>query len=165
QALAASFAAVVPEQPVLQVVTGYGETGAALCRAGVDKLAFTGSTITARKVMATCAETLTPVVIECGGTDALLVDADADLAAAADAAVWGAMSNAGQTCVGVERVYVVDDVATSLTERITAQARKLRAGGEPTADLGPITRPEQVDVIRDHVAEALAQGDTAVVGG
>ncbi|MBV9059113.1 MAG: aldehyde dehydrogenase family protein [Pseudonocardiales bacterium] len=165
QALADSLAAVIPEQPVLQVVTGFGETGAALCRAGVDKLAFTGSTTTARKVMAACAETLTPVVIECGGTDALLVDADADLAAAADAAVWGAMSNAGQTCVGVERVYVVDDVATSLTERITAQARKLRAGGEPTADLGPITRPEQVDVIRDHVAEALAQGGTAVVGG
>jgi aldehyde dehydrogenase (NAD+) len=131
----------------------------------VDKLAFTGSSITARKVMAACAETLTPVVIECGGTDALLVDADADLAAAADAAVWGAMVNAGQTCVGVERVYVVDDVAAALTERIAAQARKLRAGGEPTADLGPITRPEQVDVIRAHVAEALAEGGTAVVGG
>jgi acyl-CoA reductase-like NAD-dependent aldehyde dehydrogenase len=165
QALADSLAAVIPEQPVLQVVTGFGETGAALCRAGVDKLAFTGSSITARKVMAACAETLTPVVIECGGTDALLVDADADLAAAADAAVWGAMVNAGQTCVGVERVYVVDDVAAELTERIAAQARKLRAGGEPTADLGPITRPEQVDVIRAHVAEALAEGGTAVVGG
>jgi aldehyde dehydrogenase (NAD+) len=165
QALADSLAAVIPEQPVLQVVTGFGETGAALCRAGVVKLAFTGSSITARKVMAACAETLTPVVIECGGTDALLVDADADLAAAADATVWGAMVNAGQTCVGVERVYVVDDVAAELTERIAAQARKLRAGGEPTADLGPITRPEQVDVIRAHVAEALAEGGTAVVGG
>jgi aldehyde dehydrogenase (NAD+) len=131
----------------------------------VDKLAFTGSTATARKVMATCAETLTPVVIECGGTDALLVDADADLAAAADAAVWGAMANAGQTCVGVERVYVVNDVAASLTERIVARTRQLRVGGEPTADLGPITRPDQVDVIRDHLTDALAHGATALVGG
>jgi acyl-CoA reductase-like NAD-dependent aldehyde dehydrogenase len=165
QALAASFAAVVPEQPVLQVVTGYGETGAALCRAGVDKLAFTGSTITARKVMATCAETLTPVVIECGGTDALLVDADADLAAAADAAVWGAMVNAGQTCVGVERVYVTKEVATELTERIVALTRRLRVGGKPTDHIGPITRPEQIDVIRAHIADAVAQGGTALVGG
>src|SRR5919205_218335 len=108
----------------------------------------------AKKVMATCAETLTPVVVECGGTDALLVDTDADLAAAADAAVWGAMANAGQTCVGVERVYVVDDVAAELTERIAARTRRLRVGGEPTADLGPITRPDQVAVIRDHLADA-----------
>jgi aldehyde dehydrogenase (NAD+) len=165
RALADSLAAVVPEQPILQVVTGFAETGAALCRAGVDKLAFTGSTATARKVMATCAEMLTPVVIECGGTDALLVDSDADLAAAADAAVWGAMTNAGQTCVGVERVYVVNDVAASLTERIAARARQLRVGGEPTADLGPITRPDQIQVIRDHVTDALARGGTAVVGG
>ncbi|MDQ4104894.1 MAG: aldehyde dehydrogenase family protein, partial [Actinomycetota bacterium] len=115
RALADSLAAVVPEYPLLQVVTGFGETGAALCRAEVDKLAFTGSATTARKVMATCAETLTPVVLECGGKDALLVDTDADLDAAADAAVWGAMANAGQTCVGVERVYVVDDVAQKFT--------------------------------------------------
>jgi acyl-CoA reductase-like NAD-dependent aldehyde dehydrogenase len=165
RALAESLAAVVPEQPILQVVTGFAETGAALCRAGVNKLAFTGSSATARKVMATCAETLTPVVIECGGTDALLVDADADLAAAADAAVWGAMANAGQTCVGVERVYVVDEVAASLTELIVTRTRRLRVGGEPTADLGPITRPDHVEVIRDHVADALACGGTALVGG
>jgi acyl-CoA reductase-like NAD-dependent aldehyde dehydrogenase len=165
RALAESLASVVPEQPILQVVTGFGQTGAALCRAGVNKLAFTGSTATAKKVMATCAETLTPVVIECGGTDALLVDADADLAAAADAAVWGAMANAGQTCVGVERVYVVDKVAASLTELIVDRTRRLRVGAEPTADLGPITRPDQVAVIRDHLADALACGGTALVGG
>jgi acyl-CoA reductase-like NAD-dependent aldehyde dehydrogenase len=165
RALAESLARVVPEYPLLQVVTGFGETGAALCRAGVDKLAFTGSAGTAKKVMATCAETLTPVVLECGGTDALLVDADANIAAAADAAVWGAMSNAGQTCVGVERVYVVEDVAQEFTERVVAQTRRLRTGGEPSADLGPITRPAQVEVIRDHLADALARGGTALVGG
>lgn len=165
RALAESLARVVPEHPLLQVVTGFGETGAALCRSGVDKLAFTGSAATARKVMATCAETLTPVVLECGGKDALLVDADADLDAAADAAVWGAMANAGQTCVGVERVYVVDGVAAEFTDRVVAQTRRLRTGGEPSADLGPITRPAQVDVIREHLADALAHGGTALVGG
>ncbi|HEX2300532.1 MAG TPA: aldehyde dehydrogenase family protein, partial [Pseudonocardiaceae bacterium] len=91
RALATGLAEVAGEHPVLQVVTGFGETGAALCRAGVDKLAFTGSTATAKQVMATCADSLTPVVIECGGKDALLVDADADLDAAAAAAVWGGM--------------------------------------------------------------------------
>jgi aldehyde dehydrogenase (NAD+) len=165
RALAESLARVVPEHPVLQVVTGFGETGVALCRSGVDKLAFTGSATTAKKVMATCAETLTPVLLECGGKDALLVDSDANLAAAADAAVWGAMANAGQTCVGVERVYVVDDVAAEFTDRVVAQTRRLRTGGEPSADLGPITRPDQVEVIRGHLADALARGGTALVGG
>ena len=164
-ALADSLAEVVPEQPLLQVVTGFGQTGAALCRAGVDKLAFTGSTATAKKVMAACAETLTPVVIECGGKDPLLVDADADLDAAAEAAVFGGLTNAGQTCVGVERVYVVDDVAARFTERLVARAQRLRTGAEPTADLGPITRPQQIDVIRGHVADALARGGTTLVGG
>ncbi|HZD13583.1 MAG TPA: aldehyde dehydrogenase family protein [Pseudonocardiaceae bacterium] len=165
RALAESLARVVSEHPVLQVVTGFGETGVALCRSGVDKLAFTGSATTAKKVMATCAETLTPVVLECGGKDALLVDSDANLAAAADAAVWGAMANAGQTCVGVERVYVVDDVAAEFTDRVVAQTRRLRTGGEPSADLGPITRPDQVEVIRGHLADALVRGGTALVGG
>src|SRR6201993_3019928 len=90
-------------EPVLQLVTGRGETGAALARSGVNKGAFTGSPGTARKVMAAAAEKLTPVLVEGGGKDALLVAADADLDAAADAATWGAMSNAGQTCAGGER--------------------------------------------------------------
>src|SRR4051812_37046238 len=96
--LAAAWRAAVPDAAdVFQVVTGHGETGAALCRARVGKLAFTGSTPTGRKVMAACAETLTPVLLELGGKDAMIVDDDADVVAAADAAVWGAMSNAGQT--------------------------------------------------------------------
>ncbi len=163
--LAETFAEVVPEHPVFTVVTGYGETGAALCRSGVDKLAFTGSTETGKRVMATCSETLTPVLVECGGKDALVVDADADLDAAADAAVWGAMSNAGQTCIGVERVYVVEAVAERFLELVAERADKLRPGGEPRADLGPITMASQVEVIRRHVDEALNLGARAVVGG
>src|SRR5438034_1394055 len=106
--LADAFREAVSEQPVFQVITGFGDTGAALCRAGVDKLAFTGSAPTGRKIMAACADTLTPVVLELGGNDALIVDDDADVHTAARAALWGSCSNAGQTCIGIERVYVVD---------------------------------------------------------
>ena len=90
--LADSLAEVVPDHPLLQVVVGFGETGAALCRAGVDKLAFTGSTETGKKVMAACAETLTPVIIEAGNGELLLVDEDADVEAAADSPPRGAPS-------------------------------------------------------------------------
>ncbi|GAA3355306.1 MULTISPECIES: aldehyde dehydrogenase family protein [Saccharopolyspora] len=160
-----SFAEVVPEHPVLALTTGFGETGAALCASGVDKVAFTGSTATGKRVMAACSETLTPVLVECGGKDALIVDSDADLKAAAEAAVWGGMSNAGQTCIGVERVFVVEAVADRFLELVAERAKKLRPGGEPGADLGPITMPSQVEVIRRHVDEALDGGARAVVGG
>ncbi|ACU39922.1 aldehyde dehydrogenase family protein [Actinosynnema mirum] len=163
--LADTFAEAVPEQHVLQVVTGYGPTGAALCGAGVDKLAFTGSTATGRRVMAECARTLTPVLVECGGKDALIVAEDADLEAAARGAVWGGLFNAGQSCAGVERVYVAEAVADAFVELVTRKAATLRPGGSPDADFGPITMPKQVDVIAAHVADALDRGATAAVGG
>ena len=156
-----SFAAVVPEQPVLGLVTGAGPTGAALCRSGVDKLAFTGSTATAKKIMAACAETLTPVLLECGGKDAMIVAADADVRAAADAAAWGGMANAGQTCIGIERVYAVDEVYDEFVTALADRARTLRPG----AAYGPATMPAQLEVIRRHVTDALARGGRAVVGG
>jgi acyl-CoA reductase-like NAD-dependent aldehyde dehydrogenase len=159
------FAEVVPEHPVLQLVTGLGATGAALCASGVDKLAFTGSTATGRKVMAACAPTLTPVVIECGGKDAMIVDADADLDAAAAGALWGGLSNAGQTCIGVERVYAVDSVYDQLVAKLTEKAVGLRSGSDREASYGPMTMPSQVDVVRRHVADALEKGGRAVVGG
>lgn len=163
--LAEIFAGVVPEKPVLQVVTGLGGTGAALARAKVDKIAFTGSSATAKKVMAACAENLTPLVAECGGKDACIVDADADLDAAADAALWGAMANAGQTCVGVERVYVVDGVYDDFLDRLRDRARSLRAGFDREASFGPVTMPGQVDIIERHINDALEKGGRAVVGG
>ena len=150
---------------MLALTTGFGDTGAALCASGVDKVAFTGSTATGKRVMAACSETLTPVLVECGGKDTLIVDSDADLKAAAEAAVWGGMSNAGQTCIGVERVFVVEAVADRFLELVAERAKKLRPGGEPGADLGPITMPSQVEVIRRHVDEALDGGARAVVGG
>jgi acyl-CoA reductase-like NAD-dependent aldehyde dehydrogenase len=152
-------------QPVLQLVTGAGSTGEALARSGVNKIAFTGSTATARKVMAAAADTLTPVLAECGGKDALLVSADADLDAAADAAAWGAMANAGQTCVGIERIYVADAVYHSFLERLTQRVSGLRPGSDPSAAYGPMTLPSQTEVVSKHVADALARGGRAVVGG
>ncbi len=161
QWLADSFAEAVPDHPVFQVVTGLGETGAALCTAGVDKLAFTGSSTTGRKVMGACAETLTPVLMECGGKDALIVDDDADVAAAADAALWGGMSNAGQTCIGTERVYVTERNYDAFVRELSTQAAGLKAG----TSFGPITMPAQLDIIRRHITDALDRGAHAVVGG
>src|SRR5215472_1417002 len=163
--LVSSLNEVIPEHPVLQLVTGMGETGGALARSAVDKIAFTGSTATARKVMAAAAETLTPIIAECGGKDAMLVDADADLDAAADAAAWGAMSNAGQTCVGIERVYVVGDVYHSFLEKLRERVAAIRPGADREADYGPMTMASQIDVIEGHVADALARDCRPAIGG
>jgi len=154
-----------PAPPVLQAVYGPGTTGDALARSGVAKIAFTGSAATARKVMAAAAENLTPVLAECGGKDALLVGADADLDAAVDAAAWGAMTNAGQTCVGVERIYVAEAIYHSFLERLTARVSALRPGSDPGASYGPLTLPSQGAVVAAHVADALSRGGTALVGG
>lgn len=165
QWLAHSFAEVVPNPDVFQVVTGFAETGAALARSEVDKVAFTGSGATGKKVMMAAAERLTPVIIEAGGKDSLIVDEDADLEAAADAALWGAMSNAGQTCIGVERVYVHESVFDPFMAEIMAQAKGLRAAGDPDAKLGPITMPSQLQIIQRHIDDAIAKGATVVLGG
>ena len=113
--------------------------------------------------MATCAETLTPVVIEAGGKDVLLVDEDADLDAAADAAVWGAMSNAGQTCTGVERIYVHERAHDEFVAGVLARVRDVRA--DPDGQIGPMTMPSQLDVIRDHIEDATRNGGRALIGG
>jgi acyl-CoA reductase-like NAD-dependent aldehyde dehydrogenase len=150
---------------VLQLVTGAAETGQALAKSAVDKIAFTGSAATAKKVMAACAENLTPMVAECGGKDAFLVSADADLDAAAEAAAWGSMSNAGQTCVGVERVYVVEDVYHTFLEKLSERLATVRPGDDREASYGPMTMPGQLEIIERHIADALARGGRPVVGG
>ncbi len=161
-----AWARAVPEGgDVFLLVTGLGETGAALCRSGVDKIAFTGSAATGRKVMGACAEGLVPVLMECGGKDALLVDGDADLDAAADAALWCGMSNGGQTCIGTERVYVVDAAYDRFVDILTTKATELAPGSGEGASWGPPTIPSQVDTIRRHVTDALARGGRAVLGG
>jgi acyl-CoA reductase-like NAD-dependent aldehyde dehydrogenase len=159
------FAEIVPEQPVLQAVFGTGETGALLARSDVDKVAFTGSTATGKKVMAACAENLKPVLVECGGKDAMIVDTDADLEAAASAAVWAGMTNAGQTCAGIERIYVADPVYDAFLDKLVTKASRLTVGSDAGSDVGPITMPVQIDVIRRHIDDALSRGARAVLGG
>jgi acyl-CoA reductase-like NAD-dependent aldehyde dehydrogenase len=163
--LAAAWRAAVPDvADAFQVVTGHGETGAALCRAGVGKLAFTGSAPTGKKVMAACAENLVPVLMELGGKDAMIVDDDADVVAAADAAVWGAMSNAGQTCIGIERVYATSAVYDRFVAEVTEQVRKLRPGSDDGATYGPMTMASQRGIVRRHVEDAESAGGRVVRG-
>ncbi|MFT4189728.1 MAG: aldehyde dehydrogenase family protein [Aeromicrobium sp.] len=165
QWLVDTFTEVVGGRPVLQLVTGFGATGAALCDAGVDKVAFTGSTATGKRVMAACAQHLTPVVIEAGGKDAVIVDEDADLSAAAEGALWSAMSNAGQTCIGAERVYVHRAVFEPFMDELLRQARELRAEADPDSPLGPITMPTQLPIIQRHIDDAIERGGRVVLGG
>jgi acyl-CoA reductase-like NAD-dependent aldehyde dehydrogenase len=146
---------------LLQVVTGAGATGAALARANIDKLAFTGSANTGRRVMAAAAEQLTPVLLELGGKDAMIVCADADVKRAAHDAVYGALTNAGQACVSVERCYVVGSVYEEFLAEVLRLAKEVNWGEQ----IGPITLPSQVALIRDHLEDAVAQGATVQLGG
>ncbi|MFF3640929.1 aldehyde dehydrogenase family protein [Streptomyces sp. NPDC002564] len=160
--LASTFDEAVPDcAGLLRTVTGPGSTGEALAGSGVDKVAFTGSPGTARKVAEVCARSLTPLLAECGGKDAVLVGEDADLDEAAEAIAWGAMANAGQTCAGVERVYAVASVHERLCELIAARAESLAAG----QDYGPMTLPTQLGVVERHMKEALSAGARTVAGG
>jgi acyl-CoA reductase-like NAD-dependent aldehyde dehydrogenase len=150
---------------VLVVVTGDGRTGAALARAEVDKIAFTGSTGTGKKVMAAAAERLTPVLMELGGKDPMVVAEDADVDKAAEAAVWGAMTNAGQACISVERCYVVEPIYDRFVDKAVAEARQVRWGADDEAHIGAITMPRQIDIIRDHLEDAVAKGAKVLLGG
>src|SRR4051794_13176259 len=134
---------------IFQVATGRGDTGAALVDA-VDMVMFTGSTATGRKVMARAADTLTPVSLELGGKDPMIVLADADLERAANAAVYYAMQNGGQTCISTERVYVESPVYDQFVAKVTEKVGALRQGeptGPGTVDVGAVTFPPQLDIV------------------
>jgi succinate-semialdehyde dehydrogenase/glutarate-semialdehyde dehydrogenase len=162
-----SFREANPDAPagLTGWVTGFGETGSALCTSGVDKISFTGSVPTGRRVMAACAQTLTPVLLELGGKDATIVAADADLDAAATAVVWGGYFNAGQACVGVERVYVEAGVRDEFLGKVREKAQLVTVGVDELSAYGPMTVSNQIEVIRRHVSDALEAGAEAVVGG
>lgn len=164
---ARAFYDASPDAPrgVLTLTTGFGETGAALCNAGVDKISFTGSTRTGKRIMEQCARTLTPVLLECGGKDPVIIAEDADARSAARAVAWGAFSNAGQTCVGVERVYVVREMRDRFLTELRTQLDGVHPGNGPDALYGPMTMPKQADVVRRHVQAAVDAGGEAVVGG
>ena len=161
--LAESFESVSPFAGIFTCVTGLPETGKALTESAVNKIAFTGSTRTARKVAASCGERMIPVVLECGGKDPVIVAADADIDRAAEYALWSAMSNAGQTCIGAERVYVVNEVADKFIEKITELAQDIHPGA--AGNYGPATMPSQLKIIQGQLDDAAAKGAKFVIGG
>ena len=155
-----------PSRPVLQVVTGLGETGAALCRAGVDKVAFTGSDRDRQEGDGRLRRDPDPgASSRPAARTRCIVDEDADLDAAADAALWGgcptparpASASSGSTCTSGS--------TTSSSPSSLDKAKELRADAGPDAKIGPITMPKQLDVIRSHIDDALARGGRAVLGG
>jgi acyl-CoA reductase-like NAD-dependent aldehyde dehydrogenase len=163
QWLADSFAEISFIPNLFICVPGLADTGRALTESQVGKIAFTGSTATAKKVASAAAQRMTPTVLECGGKDAVLVAEDANISRAAEFALWSAMSNAGQTCIGAERVYVVESVADQFLKEISEMARNIHAASD--GNYGPATMPSQIGVIRSHVEDAQAHGAKFLVGG
>ena len=156
----------LPDPDLVQVATGAGETGRAVVDAPVDVLSFTGSVATGRKVMERAARHLTPVTLELGGKDAMIVLDDADLDRAAAGAVWGAFFHAGQICQSVERCLVHRSVYEGFLERTVEETGRLRTGPRSQdPDLGALTRPEQIDVVERHVEDARERGARILTGG
>ncbi len=152
---------------VLQVLIGAGPTGAALVE-HVDMVCVTGSPETGRKVMERASRRLTPVLLELGGKDPMIVLRDADLERAANAAVWGGCMMTGQVCMSVERIYVEAPVAAEFTAKVVEKVGRLRFGRNGTdaeIDFGAFTSPRQIESVERQVADARAQGAKVLTGG
>jgi len=151
----------------VQIVSGGGETGAALVDAAPDKIMFTGSVTTGKKIAAAAAKNLTSVVLELGGKDPMIVFADANLELAAGAAVWGAFCNAGQSCSSVERLYVEESVAAELTQKIVKKTNELKQGSGENADvsIGAMSFERQIQIVEDHVNDFRKAGAKIETGG
>jgi succinate-semialdehyde dehydrogenase/glutarate-semialdehyde dehydrogenase len=158
--------ASVPDD-IFQVLPGEGATGAALVGSEIDKLVFTGSVATGRRIAQIAAERLLPVVLELGGKDAMLVLEDADVDVASSGAVWGAFVNAGQTCLSVERCYVHQSLYPAFLEACCAKAGKLRVGNgmDPATEIGPMIHERQVRVVESQVEDARQRGARVLAGG
>ena len=154
----------LPEN-LYQVVQGDGATGAALVEADVDKVSFTGSVATGRKVAEACARKLVPFTLELGGKDAMIVCADADLDRAAEGAVLGSCMNTGHYCCGTERIYVVESIYEPFVENVVARVKELRQSDQGEFDVGSVFWDRQMDIIESHVADARAKGANFRAGG
>lgn len=153
---------------LLQAVAGGAAAGGELIDQA-DYIMFTGSTRTGRQVMARAAQTLTPVSLELGGKDPMIVLADADVARAAAGAAYGGLFNAGQTCISIERVYVEQPVhdrfVAAVLREVAALRPAFRAPDPWAAELGAMTFPPQVELVERHVADAVARGARVLTGG
>jgi succinate-semialdehyde dehydrogenase/glutarate-semialdehyde dehydrogenase len=152
---------------VFQVVVGEGPVGAALLRSPIDKLVFTGSMTTGKRIAAAAAERLLPVVLELGGKDPMLVLDDADVDVASSAAVWGAFVNAGQACLSVERCYAHRSLYEQFAAECAAKTKQLRVGNgmDSQTDVGPMIRERQLQIVEAHVEDAKARGARVLAGG
>ncbi len=152
---------------LLEILTGDGSTGAALVDARVDKIMFTGSVATGKRVAEAAAKYLTPVVLELGGKDPMIVLEDADINNAARGAVWGAFANSGQACASVERCYVQDSIAPEFIERVVAETKALKQGlgSDSAVDVGSMSNERQLQIVSDHVDDAKTHGAQVLTGG
>lgn len=154
-------------QDLVAVVQGGGEVGQALIDAAPDKVLFTGSVATGRRVAEACAKRLIPTVLELGGKDAMIVLADADLQVASSAAVWGSYTNCGQVCLSVERLFVEPAIAEKFAALCVEKTKKLRLGpgSDPATDVGPLIRSQHVQRMLDLLEDATARGARVLCGG
>jgi succinate-semialdehyde dehydrogenase/glutarate-semialdehyde dehydrogenase len=152
---------------ILQVLTGDGATGAALVDAAINKIFFTGSVRTGRKIAETAARRLMPFVLELGGKDAMIVCADAPFERTVNGALWGAFSNCGQACASVERLYVVESIAEKFINVVVEKTKMLRVGidGKEQKDIGSLTNANQLRIVTEHVNDAVAKGARVLTGG
>jgi acyl-CoA reductase-like NAD-dependent aldehyde dehydrogenase len=152
---------------LVSVVLGGGEVGQALIDAAPDKVMFTGSVATGRRVAEACSKLLIPSVLELGGKDAMIVLADANLEVASSAAVWGSYTNCGQVCLSVERLFVEQAAAEKFTALCAEKTKKLRLGpgSDPATDVGPLIRPHHVQRMSDLVHDAVSRGAKVLCGG
>ena len=146
---------------LVQTVLGDGETGAALLDAGIDKVTFTGSVATGRKIGEACGRNLVPFTLELGGKDAMIVCADADVTRAAHGAVFGGVMNTGQFCSGIERVYVHRAIADDFTKQVAERMGAL----VKDRDYGPFIMARQCDIVDQQVTAAVAAGAKVLCGG
>jgi len=156
----------LPEN-VLQILSGDGRTGAALIDAGIEKIMFTGSVATGKKIAESAAKHLTSVVLELGGKDPMIVFADANLELAAQGAIWGAFCNSGQSCSSVERLYVEESVAEEFTKLIVEKTKRLKqdSGDKETTDVAAMSSERQIAIVEDHVADFRREGAKILTGG
>jgi acyl-CoA reductase-like NAD-dependent aldehyde dehydrogenase len=152
---------------IFQVLPGEGATGAALVTSEIDKLVFTGSVATGRRIAQIAAERLLPVVLELGGKDPMLVLEDADIDVASSGAVWGAFVNAGQTCLSVERCYVHQSLYSAFLDACSEKARKLRVGNgmDAATEIGPMIHERQVRIVESQLEDAKQRGARVLAGG
>jgi len=147
----------LPEN-LVQVLTGGGEVGSKLIDAGPDKIFFTGSVSTGKKIMKKASDTLIPIDLEMGGKDPMIVFSDADIDRAVEGAVYGGFANSGQLCISVERLYVQSNIFEDFVKQVVARANELRVGSEKDSDLGPMIYEGQIDIVEDHIDDAIDRG-------